>query len=199
MSSTASSWRSGSQSSRSRLSSIVSPISARSTSAGAQRRRAHAAERQRRARDFAGGVFLEQRRRRDNGEIAVAAGKFDEGRTVPRRPAGKTRAGEKLVGPERRRHIGDRERGEIDVRACRSCRRPSPWRRARRRPRPARPPDRDGTASRRACRGCGSGGARPGRWPRASAGSVGAPDRRIRCRAGASSRRSRARRYCSRM
>ena len=53
--------------------------------AGAQRRRAHAAERERRAGDFAGGVFLEQRRRRDDGEIAVAAGKFDEGRTVPRR------------------------------------------------------------------------------------------------------------------
>ena len=85
----ASRWRSGSQISRSRLSSIVSPISARSTS---------------RARSGAGpmppsvtaarvtlpfGVFLDQRRRRDNGEIAVPAGKFDEGVAVPLRPARK--------------------------------------------------------------------------------------------------------------
>ncbi len=83
--------------------------------AGAQRRRAQAAEGQRRAGDFAGAVFLDERRRRDNGEIAVAAGKLDEGSTVPLRPAGKRRAGQKLIGLQRRRHIGDRESGEIDL------------------------------------------------------------------------------------
>ena len=55
-----------------------------------QRRRAHAAERNRRARYLAAAVLFDQRRRRDNREIAVPARKFDEAMAVPRRPAWKT-------------------------------------------------------------------------------------------------------------
>ena len=155
--------------------------------AGAQRRRAHAAEGERRAGDFAGGVFLKQRRGGDDGEIAVAAGKFDEGGTVPRRPGGKDRASEKLVGPERRGHIGDRERGKIDgARAALAGDRDFGVERSGDRNQLCR---RIEMAQRAAERAAVAGLAvpDPGRWPRASAGSGGTPVRRIRCRAHASS------------
>ena len=60
--------------------------------ARADRRRAHAADRHRGARDFAGRVLDQQRRRRHDGEIAVAAGKLDEGIAVAFRPDRKAHA-----------------------------------------------------------------------------------------------------------
>src|SRR5580704_16516089 len=61
------------------------------------RRRSHAAERQRRARYLAVLILLDQRRRRDDGEIAVATGELDEGVAVAGRPAWKPVAGHKLI------------------------------------------------------------------------------------------------------
>src|SRR5580692_1345103 len=79
------------------------------------RRRPHAAERQRRARYLAVPIFLDQRRRRDDGEVAVTAGELDEGVAVPGRPAWERSAGDKLVERDGRRHIADRQRGKNDA------------------------------------------------------------------------------------
>ena len=73
-----------------RLADLAQPLLARSFAdqrafdfARAHRRRPHAAERHRRARHLAAAVLFDQRRRRDNGEIAVPAREFDEGKAVP--------------------------------------------------------------------------------------------------------------------
>ena len=79
------------------------------------RRRPHAAERQRRARHLAVIVLFDERRRRDDGEIAVTARELDEGIAVPGRPAWKRGAGHQLIERDGRRHISDGERGEIDA------------------------------------------------------------------------------------
>src|SRR2546430_15733386 len=49
--------------------------------AGAARRRPHAADRHRGARDLAAGIALEQHGSRGDGEVAVPAGKIDGGKS----------------------------------------------------------------------------------------------------------------------
>ena len=104
-------------------------------------------------------VDLQQRRRRHDGEIAVAAGELDERRLVAGRPERNADRGDDLVQLDRRREIARGKSANaisrapfgpatITVASCAA------------QPTPARPPDRDGRASRRWCRGCGSGGGR---------------------------------------
>ena len=92
-------------------------------------------------------------------------------------------------GSRLRRHVADRELGRWECRARRASSRRAACRRAA--PSRSRAPrtDRDGTASRRSCRGCASGGARRGRAPRGGSGTARRPRPKTRCRAGASSRR----------
>ena len=82
---------------------------------GAHRRHADAAERHRRARDLAGAILGQQRRRRDDGEVAVPAREFDEAVAVAVRPEREAHGGHQLVQLDRRRHEGDREGGELDL------------------------------------------------------------------------------------
>ena len=103
--------------SRSRFSSIFSPIERAFGVVRPHRRRSHAAERHRRARHFAVLVFFDEHGGRDDGEVAVPAREFDEGIAVARRPAGKRHAGKKLIELQCRRHIGHRKRGKSMLRA----------------------------------------------------------------------------------
>ena len=87
-------------------------------------------------------------------------------------PEREANRGHDLVRLDRRRHVGDRKIRERDLaRAVRPRDRHGrviPQRRLT----PARPPDRDGRASRRWCRGCASGDGRSAGSPRASAASA---------------------------
>src|SRR5215470_9323304 len=79
------------------------------------RRRPHAAERDRGARDLAGAILDDERRRRYDREVAMAAGELDKAVAMRLRPKWKARRGDDLVGLDRGRHIGDREGAEWNV------------------------------------------------------------------------------------
>src|SRR5262245_44864787 len=76
---------------------------------GADWRRAHTAERDGRAGDLAGAILDQQRRRRHDREIAMAASELDEAMAVRLRPKRKPHHGDELIQLDRGGHIGDRE------------------------------------------------------------------------------------------
>ena len=189
----ASSLRHSSQASRKTSSDAVWPSSAFSTfgmRTGVRRRRRG----QRHALDLAVRIFLEERCRRCDGEIAVAAREFDEAVAVARLgQAGKRMLDQDFVGLDRGRHVVDGKIGDRDVALA------------------LRAGGGDGRIERGATVGISADGSRwqsepptvprlrVWRWPTfriASWMMDGAPSRRrrIRDRAGASSRRRRARR-----
>src|SRR5207302_7195079 len=77
--------------------------------ARAYRRRRDAAERERSARDLAAPIFLEQRRRRDDGEVAVPARKLEKGVAVAFAPEREANARDELAFAQRGCHQAGRE------------------------------------------------------------------------------------------
>ena len=151
------------------------PVIAASVDVAAHRRGAHPEQADGAARDAIVVVELDGGHHAREREVAAAARHLAEAEADPAVPHREPRRNEHLVVGQRGRPRAGEELAPPRSRAHRSARPPRTSRRARARPPAAPTPDRRARATRRPCRGCGSGSGRCTGSPGRAAGPTRRP------------------------